>query len=99
MPWHHQLDLKFLQDFYFNVGGKRNTLQLGIDIENLPNLLSSKWGLYKEVEAAYPLTYNTSKATFNFPKSLSSVRTTAYSNYADLQSTYRIQFSLRYIFN
>ena len=27
MPWRHQFDVKFMQDFYVKVGGKRNTLQ------------------------------------------------------------------------
>jgi hypothetical protein len=30
MPWHHQLDFKFNQDFYVNVAGKRNTIQFGV---------------------------------------------------------------------
>lgn len=49
MPWHHQLDLKFNQDFFLNVGGKRNTLQFGVDIKNFLNLLNSDWGIYKTV--------------------------------------------------
>ena len=27
MPWHHQLDFKFNQDFYMMIGGKKNLLQ------------------------------------------------------------------------
>ena len=30
MPWHHQVDLKLAQDFFMNVNGKRNMLQVGV---------------------------------------------------------------------
>jgi hypothetical protein len=99
MPWHHQLDLKFLQDFYVNVGGKRNTLQLGVDIENLLNLINKKWGLYKQVNSMFPLNYNAQKDTYNFPKLSSNVLSETFTDYNDFYSTYRIQFSIRYIFN
>lgn len=29
MPWRHQFDFKFMQDFYVNVGNRRNTIQFG----------------------------------------------------------------------
>ena len=99
MPWHHQLDLKFLQDFYVNVGGKRNTLQLGVDIENLLNLINKKWGLYKQVNSMFPLNYNAQKDTYNFPKLSSNVLSETFTDYNDFYSTYHIQFSIRYIFN
>lgn len=97
MPWHHQLDLKFMQDIYLIVGGKRNTLQLGVDIENLPNLLNKKWGIYQQVNSIMPLTY--SKGAFNFIKQGNDVLSKTFADYNSFYSTYRIQFSLRYIFN
>ena len=101
MPWHHQLDFRFLQDFYVKVGGKRNTLQLGVDIENLPNLLNKNWGLYQQVNTMMPLTYTAKSGTYNFSKQAGSVLKDTYSDYAynRYASTYRIQFSVRYIFN
>ena len=98
MPWHHQLDLKLLQEFYMKVGGKRNTLQLGVDIKNLPNLINKNWGLYKQVNTIFPLTYN-SNGSFNFIKQGSEVLRNSYSDYASFASTYQVLFSLRYIFN
>ena len=99
MPWHHQLDLKFMQDFYLKIGGKRNTLQLGVDIENLPNLINKSWGVYKQVNSMMPLTYNAAKGTYNFAKQGNEVLSKTYSDYNGFMSTYRIQFSVRYIFN
>ncbi len=57
MPWHHQLDFKFNQNFYLKVGGQKNTLQFGVDIKNLANLLNSSWGLYKSVFFVFFLAY------------------------------------------
>ncbi|MBT8186527.1 MAG: TonB-dependent receptor [Croceitalea sp.] len=46
-PWSHIVDLKFLQDFSVNVGGKKNTLQFSADIFNFTNLLNKDWGELK----------------------------------------------------
>jgi hypothetical protein len=99
MPWHHQLDFKFTQDFYFNVGGKRNTLQFGLDIQNLPNLLNSSWGLYKTTYASNILSYNTSTGAYSFPKVSGEVLKSTFKDYQSFTSTYTVQLSLRYIFN
>lgn len=97
MPWHHQVDLKLNQDFYVKVGGKRNTIQLGVDVTNLGNLLNSSWGLYESVNSTNLLTYKAGAYTFN--KTSGEVLTKTYKNYQSFKSTYSMQFSLRYIFN
>ncbi len=99
MPWHHQLDFKFLQDFNFRLNGKTNTLQLGVDIRNLPNLLNSDWGLYKTVNNMNILSYDSKKGAYSFPMSGTNKLTSTYSNYTAFTSTYSIQFSIRYIFH
>ncbi len=44
-PWENIFDLKFLQDFYITTAsGKRNTLQVSVDILNVGNLLNKNWG-------------------------------------------------------
>jgi hypothetical protein len=44
-PFTTIFDFRFLQDFYIETGsGKRNTLQLSVDIFNLANLLDQDWG-------------------------------------------------------
>lgn len=99
MPWHHQLDLKFVQDFYIMTNGKKNTLQIGLDIINLPNLLNSDWGLYKTVNSTNILSYRTSDGTYQFPKVNNEVLKKTYKDYQSFNSTYSVQLSLRYIFN
>lgn len=98
MPWHHQLDFKFNQDFYMMIGGKKNLLQFGVDIQNLANLLNKDWGLYKTVNSTTPLKDN-GDGTFTMQKASGQVLNSTYKNYASTASTYRVMFSLRYIFN
>lgn len=43
-PFTHQFDIKIIQDIFTDIGNKRNTLQLSIDIFNLGNLLNKDWG-------------------------------------------------------
>lgn len=97
MPWHHQLDLKFLQDFNLNVKGSKNTLQLGVDIRNFLNLLNSDWGVYKSVNNFSLLSYKS--GAYNFQTNGSEKLTSTYSKLTSFASTYSIQFSVRYIFH
>lgn len=104
MPWHHQLDLKFMQDFYMKVGGKRHTLQFGVDIKNVLNLLNSDWGLYKTVNntnlLAYYDGYKSAECKgYTFQKSSGKKLTDTYTDYKDFRSTYSVMFSVRYIFH
>ena len=103
MPWHHQLDFKFNQNFYLNVAGQKNTLQFGVDIKNLANLLNNSWGLYKTVNNTKLLKYTAGKngnpGSFQFQKNGKEVLSKTYTNNTSFNSTYSIQFSIRYIFN
>lgn len=40
-PWRNQFDVKILQDIFTNIGNKRNSLQLSLDIFNVGNLLNN----------------------------------------------------------
>lgn len=43
-PWFNSLDMRILQDFYVtSKGGTRHTLEISLDMINLPNLISNKW--------------------------------------------------------
>jgi hypothetical protein len=48
MPFEFTMDLRFLQDFYVELpSGKRNTLQLSVDIFNFTNMLNPEWGIVR----------------------------------------------------
>lgn len=40
----HIIDLKVAQDFSFNVGNKKHTIQISADVFNFTNLLNKDWG-------------------------------------------------------
>jgi hypothetical protein len=112
MPWRNQIDLRFTQDLFTNIAGKRNTLQFTIDIFNFGNLLNSKWGIYKVVNAPGILVPTNITSTggavtaggavtpaFRLQSNGSQPVTTTYRDNNSISSTYYMQFGLRYIFN
>ena len=46
-PWVHKFDFKWTHDFDIKIGNTMHKLQLIANIENLGNLLNSKWGVAK----------------------------------------------------
>ena len=97
MPWHHQLDFKYQRDMTLEIGKTKHTLQLGIDIENLPNFLCKDWGLFKQVTGNALLSYNKGKYTYNTVDNARHLSTSQ--NYLSTASTYQILFTIRYMFN
>ncbi|NRB63421.1 MAG: hypothetical protein HRU40_10445 [Saprospiraceae bacterium] len=48
VPLNFTMDLRFLQDFYIEMAnGKRNTIQVSVDIFNFTNMLNPDWGRIK----------------------------------------------------
>ena len=97
-PWNTQLDFRIFQDLIVNKKSKQ-TLQFSVDIVNLGNLISSKWGVveYATTSGFYqPLSvsYNNNSPTYQFDPSLKKTFTES----PDLPSRWQMQIGLRYIF-
>ncbi|MCE2788526.1 MAG: hypothetical protein LW630_01300, partial [Saprospiraceae bacterium] len=45
LPWLTRFDLTIAQDIYLKVGGKKNNLQIRLDMLNFGNLLNNSWGV------------------------------------------------------
>ena len=97
MPWHHQLDFKYLRDMSIMIGKTKHSLQLGLDVENLLNFLCKDWGVYKQITGNTLLTYKDGQYTYNLVNGVRHLSTAQ--NYEDTASTYRIMFTIRYLFN
>ena len=97
MPWHHQLDFKYLRDMSFEWGKQKHTLQLGVDILNLPNFLCKDWGVFKQITSNALLDYSNGKYTYNLVNG--ERHTTTFKNYEEAASTYQVMFTIRYMFN
>ncbi|MDO6431611.1 TonB-dependent receptor [Flavitalea sp. BT771] len=100
-PWFSQVDMRVLQDFNLKVGKHTNTVQVSLDIVNLGNLISSKWGLRKYASASgyyQPMTYvgqgTDGLSHYKFDPAQKSTFTTS----PDLPSRWQMQIGLRYIF-
>jgi hypothetical protein len=108
MPWRNGIDIKFMQDFFVNVGGKRNTIQVSIDVLNFANLINKDWGLAQSYSQGNILTpANTSslvaggtvKPTFRLNPYNNTMLTKTFNNNISYASTYSMQLGIRYIFN
>jgi hypothetical protein len=108
MPWRNGIDLKIMQDFFVNVGGKRNTIQLSLDILNFTNLLNNKWGIAQSYNQGNILTQTnvssivpggTVTPTFRLNPYNNTMLTKTFRNNISYSSTYSMQFGVRYIFN
>ena len=105
-PWTHRFDLRFAQDFNFNVAGQKNTLQFTLDILNFGNILNSEWGVNKNMFGANNgqiLRYEGVDAG-NVPSFSMATDddgnylTNSYSTYFNYNQTWQLQLGVRYIF-
>ena len=88
-PWMNRFNLKIAQDIIVNIADKPTTLQLGVDINNVANLLNSNWGLCKQVSTENILSYSKDTYTFTEP----TVKT-----YRSTFNTWQMLFSVRLFF-
>jgi len=113
-PWRNQVDIKFLQDLFINVGKKRNTIQFSLDIFNFGNLLNHNWGIFRTINASSILiptpgsgagsvsslvAGGTIRPTFQMANLGNDLISKTYRDNTTISSTYYMQFGLRYIFN
>lgn len=107
-PWRNQMDVKFLQDLFVKSGKYRNTLQFSVDIFNAGNLINASWGKRKLTNATQILTITNANSLvpggsvlpiFQLAADRGTIITRTYRDDVSVNSTYQIQFGLRYIFN
>ena len=99
-PWYTQLDAKILQDFTLTTSsGKKNTLQLSFDILNLGNLLSASWGNRQLVGNNRLIETSYAAATPNTPAYTFRGGNQTFFTDTSLNSRWRAQVGVRYIFD
>ena len=106
-PWVHQFDIKIAQDFYLTTkDGQKNTLQLGLDILNVGNLLCKNWGAKQTYTVASILKQTNRRLKdgvqvpeYQFQRYGTEVLKDAFAPVHGTSSTYMMQFSIRYSFN
>lgn len=108
LPWRNQFDVKLLQDIFTSFLGKRNTLQLSIDVFNFGNLLNSNWGVVQSTTTGGQILIpansrslepgGTVKPTFRLATDRNAPASESFRDILGLSSTYYMQFGVRYIF-
>ncbi len=97
LPWFSQIDFRFMQDFYFNVKGRKNTIQVSLDIMNLGNLIYSGYGVRKLLNTSNPITVNgldnNNVPYYQFDTNLKS----SYIDDFSTRSKWQMQLGIRYI--
>jgi hypothetical protein len=107
MPWVFSADLSIIQEYYFNVGGKKNTLQFRADIINVGNLINNQWGVSRSVVSTQPLRPSRVGADGTPIYRMNTVNvggkpeliSETYRTRATLGDVWQAQFGIRYIFN
>lgn len=108
LPWRHQFDLRLTHEFMIGLNGNQNTLQLSLDILNIGNLINAGSGLKKIVNASSLLTPvnldmitsgGTTLPTFQMAAIGGKLVTDSFRNDYSTNSTYQMQFGVRYLFN
>jgi len=109
-PWYNRIDMRILQDFNFKVKDMKHTIQLSLDIMNLPNLINSAWGVQKQlgigglsnnnnVLRATTAANGTVTYTLNYDGNYNlSNYSQTFVNNNSVYSTWFMQFGARYIF-
>ena len=92
-PWQNRFNLKVAQDFIIDVAGKPTTLQLGVDLNNVANLLNSKWGLTKQVSSENILEISKADETGVYTFKAPTVK-----SYRNVFNTWQMLFSARLFF-
>jgi hypothetical protein len=110
-PWLTRLDLSIAQEFYIDVKGKRNTIQLRADILNFGNMINNKWGVGNVSTTTQPLTIvATNNATPTYRLGTQNVRQpdgtnqtqllgNSFTKAINIDNAWQAQIGIRYIFN
>jgi len=103
LPQHLRADLRITQELFKDLGGKRNSLQLRLDILNVGNLINKDWGLSKRLVSNTPLIARGADANGAARYRLRNIGpeliSTTYQQTASIFDVYRLQLGLRYNFN
>jgi hypothetical protein len=103
LPMVKRVDFSIAQEVFAEIFGKRNTLQFRADILNVGNLLNKDWGVGDAVVSTSPLISRGAdaqgKAFYRLRNIGNKLISTTFDKTVGVTDVYRIQFSVRYMFN
>ena len=105
-PFSHQFDFRILQDLFTEVGGKKNTIQLSLDVLNVGALLNNNWGKQYSGGGSFwdnsfrPVSFDSFEPGTNKPRyKVANFSDNKPYNISDIPSRWSAQIGIRYIFN
>ncbi|AFH49935.1 Hypothetical protein IALB_2232 [Ignavibacterium album JCM 16511] len=103
MPMVFRADLSIIQEFYGEFIGKKNSLQVRVDILNFTNLLNKNWGVGDEFVTTSPLIFRSidteGKPVYRLRSVGGKLIDKTFQKSATVLDVYRIQLGIRYNFN
>jgi len=103
LPMLFRMDMSFAQDIAAMFGGKRNSLEVRLDILNFTNMINNRWGVSSRLTSNTPLIPKGRDAngalTYNLRNFGTSLLSQTFTNNAGLNDAYRMQLGFRYNFN
>jgi hypothetical protein len=103
LPLFNRADVSVMQDLFTNVGGRRHSAQIRLDILNFGNLLNSDWGVGQRLIQNQILTNGGAdaqgRATYRLALFNNQLLTQSLQTTAGESDVYRFMVSLRYTFN
>ncbi|WP_343704028.1 TonB-dependent receptor [Chitinophaga sp.] len=111
-PWLNRFDLRVLQDVFTNIGTRKHSLQISLDIMNVGNLINSKWGVAKELNNNSSYNYTLLNVASVTPAGVPTFNMIAvqdasgkyympdspFRDWFDVRNTWNMQLGLRYSF-
>jgi hypothetical protein len=102
LPMVYRADLSLAQEVFRNIAGKRNGLQIRLDIENVGNFLNSEWGVGQRFVTTSPLIAAGTDAQGRLRYTLANfgnqLISESFRRTLGLGDVYRMQLGLRYTF-
>ncbi len=103
MPMVFRADLSVIQEFYGEFIGKKNSLQVRVDILNFTNLLNKQWGVGDNFVTTQPLIFRSidteGKPVYRLRSVGGKLIDKTFEKSASVFDVYRIQLGVRYNFN
>lgn len=103
MPMVFRADLSVIQEFYGEFIGKKNSLQVRVDILNVTNLLNKNWGVGDNFVTTQPLIFRSidteGKPVYRLRSVGGKLIDKTFEPSASIFDVYRIQLGVRYNFN
>jgi hypothetical protein len=102
LPMFWRADVSIAQDIFRPVFGKRNAVQLRLDVINATNLINRDWGVAQRLVNAQPLLFQRvgtdGQPVYRFRTVSGELLRSTFERTASLADVYRLQLGLRYTF-